>query len=252
MIQYSKQESEIFGVPFSRLTIDDTFDNWEQLHHEINQSTSKYIKIKVKNLGQPQINQLHKLKHKLTLLEVLRVYKTKNLFEIPFVHEHEDLITVKATESHKEELSKFVIETYNEIPFGNYTPDYLLEIFPIDKQLQCITSYFCDNFIGQYPDKVAYLYYNQEKKLIGTVISEHYNEGNGDAGTFPYYLAVANDERNKGYQFKLSNATKLFVMNYGYPYIIGSTRLSNSYSAWALEKSGFKCLRHDWIYLLEK
>lgn len=252
MIVYSKQESNILGIPFGRVIIENNFNEWDNLKKEIDDSFSDFIRIKIKNVDGNKINNILRLAPKAHLLEILRVYKTDNLLEIPYKNEYEDLTRVKVTDDNKDILAQFILDTYEDIPFGTYTPSHLFAKFPVNVQLQNIIEYFCEYYTGQYDDKAAYLFYNQDNKLVGGVVTEHFNDNNGNAGTFPYYMAVARDARKKGIHYKLCSAIKNIALEKGYPFAIGSTRLSNLYSARAFEKCGYNCIQHDWVYLLEK
>lgn len=252
MIEYSKQESDIFEIPFGRLNIEEDFTNWSELKKEVTESDCKYIRVKIKNPKAEQLDHLFELAPKVHLLEILRVYRSEDLMVTPFENAHSDLIIEKVDENSKDILGQFILDTYDDIPFGNYTPAHIQKRFPADKQLKGIIEYFKENYTGKNKDKVAYLYFNESKKPLGCVVSDYFDNGNGDSGTYSYYVGVARDERNKGIQYKVVNFIKFFVTERGYHYLDGSTRLSNLYSARTMEKNGCKCIRYDWVYLLEK
>lgn len=252
MIEYSEQESVIFGVPFGRLNIEENFTNWKNLREEVNQSKCKYIRVKIKNPLAAQLDELFTLAPKTHLLEILRVYRSEDLRITPFENAHSDLIKEKVNNENKDILGQFILDTYDDIPFGNYTPKYIQEIFDKEKQLAGIIEYFKEYYAGKDKDKVAYLYYNQNKKLVGCVVSDYFNNNKDDNGTYSYYVGVARDERNKGIQYKVVNFIKFYIAERGYAYLDGATRLSNLYSARTMEKIGCKCIRYDWVYLLEK
>ncbi len=252
MIEYSNQESKIFGVPFGRLNIDENFTDWNVLKNEIEQSPCKYIRVKIKNPLAAQLDELFRLTPKVHLLEILRVYRSEDLRITPFENAHSDLIKEKVTEENKHQLEQIILDTYDDIPFGNYTPKSIQDIFPKEKQLAGIIAYFKEFYAGKDPDKVAYLYKNQDGKILGCVVSDYFNNNINDNGTYSYYVGVARDERNKGIQYKIVNFIKYYIAERGYAFLDGSTRLSNLYSARTMEKIGCKCIRYDWIYLLEK
>jgi hypothetical protein len=252
MIDYSKQESDIFGVHFGRLNIDEDFDDWSALKAEVDASACNYIRVKIKNPKGPQLDNLFSLAPKVHLLEILRVYRSEDLTVTPFENAHSDLIIEKVNDSNKDILGQFILDTYDDVPFGNYTPAHIQERFPADKQLLGIIEFFKENYAGKDKDKVAYLYFNQEKKPLGCVVSDYFDDGKVDSGTYSYYVGVARDERNKGIQYKVVNFIKFFIAERGYRFLDGSTRLSNLYSARTMEKNGCKCIRYDWVYLLEK
>ncbi len=252
MIEYSKQESEIFGVSFGRLNIEENFTDWNALKEEVDQSECKYIRVKIKNPLAAQLDELFALTPKVHLLEILRVYRSEDLRVTPFENAHSDLIKEKVNEDNKELLGQIVLDTYDDIPFGNYTPKSIQKIFSKEKQLAGIIEYFKEYYTGKDIDKVAYLYRNQEQKIVGCVVSDYFNNSVDDNGTYSYYVGVARDERNKGIQYKIVNFIKFYIAERGYAFLDGSTRLSNLYSARTMEKIGCKCIRYDWIYLLEK
>ncbi|HOY41999.1 MAG TPA: hypothetical protein PLX60_09065 [Chitinophagales bacterium] len=252
MIDYSKQESDIFGVHFGRLNIDEDFDDWSALKEEVDASECNYIRVKIKNPKGPQLDNLFSLAPKVHLLEILRVYRSEDLSVTPFENAHSDLIIEKVNDANKDILGQFILDTYDDVPFGNYTPAHIQERFPANKQLLGIIEFFKENYAGKDKDKVAYLYFNQDKKPLGCVVSDYFDDGKGDSGTYSYYVGVARDERNKGIQYKVVNFIKFFIAERGYRFLDGSTRLSNLYSARTMEKNGCKCIRYDWVYLLEK
>jgi GNAT superfamily N-acetyltransferase len=252
MIEYSKQESDIFGIPFGRLNIDEDFNDWESLREAVNNSECKYIRLKVKNPRAAELDHINSLAQKAHLLEILRVYRSEDLMVTPFENAHSDLIIEKVNTGNSKILSKLIMDTYDDIPFGNFTPSSILEKFPQEKQLKGIIDYFEANYAGQHPDKIAYIYFSQDKKPLGCVVSDYFNYGTNDNGAYSYYVGVARDERNKGIQYKIVNFIKFYVTERGYSYLDGSTRLNNLYSARTMEKNGCKCIRYDWVYLLEK
>jgi hypothetical protein len=252
MVQYSKQESDIFGIPFGRLDIEEDFEAWDDLRKEVASSPCHYIRVKIKNPKGPELDQLLSLAPKTHLLEILRVYRSADLRVTPYENAHSDLVIEKVDDSNKDVLAKLIYDTYDDVPFGNFTPAGILEKFPAEKQLKGIVEFFKSHYAGQDPEKVAYIYYNRERKPLGCVVSDYFNNGPNDSGTYSYYVGVARDERNKGIQYKIVNFIKFYIAERGYAFLDGSTRLSNLYSARTMEKNGCKCIRYDWIYLLEK
>lgn len=252
MIEISKQESDIFGVTFGRLNLSQNFNEWEALKQEVASSACQYIRVKIENPKAAELDHLFTLAPKVHLLEILRVYRSEDLSVTPFENAHSDLIIEKVNDSNKDILAQFILDTYDDIPFGNYTPAHIQERFPAEKQLKGIIEYFKENYAGKDKDKLAYLYFNEHKKPLGCVVSDYFDRGNGDSGAYSYYVGVARDERNKGIQYKVVNFIKFFVTDRGYRFLDGATRLSNLYSARTMEKNGCKCIRYDWVYLIEK
>lgn len=252
MIEYSRQESEIFGVPFGRLNIEANFQDWDALREAVRASDCRYIRLKIKNPGGKELEQILSLAPKVHLLEILRVYRSADLRVTPYENAHSDLIIEKVDASNVDILCRLIEDTYDDIPFGNFTPSAILEKFPPDKQLKGIIEYFRAHYAGQDPEKVSYIYFSQDKKPLGCVVSDYFNYGPDDNGTYSYYVGVARDERNKGIQYKIVNFIKFYIAERGYAYLDGSTRLSNLFSARTMEKNGCKCIRYDWVYLLEK
>ncbi|MCB0507271.1 MAG: hypothetical protein R2739_06555 [Chitinophagales bacterium] len=252
MIEYSKQESEIFNVPFGRLNIDEDFEDWTSLQQAVTDSNCKYIRIKIQNPRATQLDHILSLAPKVHLLEILRVYRSPDLSVTPFQNEHEEFKIKIVDEKHSDKLAQFIFDTYEDIPFGNYTPASILKIFPTDLQLNGIVEYFKEYYCGKDEKKAAYLFYNASNKPIGCIVTDYFDNGKGSSGSYSYYVAIARDERNKGYQYKVVNYIKFLVTERGYKFLDGSTRLTNLYSARTMEKVGCKCIRYDWVYLLEK
>lgn len=250
MIEYSKQESNIFNVPFGRLNLDENFNDWEELKQEINTSPCKFIRVKIKNPNGIQLDKLISLTTNAHLLEILRVYSSEHLSSSSKTQE--DLIIEIADNKNNSNLGQFVLDTYEDIPFGNYTSSTILNIIPKEKQLKALAAYFNDFYTGQSDDKCAIYFYNTNKKLIGCSILDLKHEGEKSTAAYIYYIGVSKDERNKGNQFKIVQSLKSFIQNKGIERLYCSTRLLNLFSARAFEKNQYKCIRHDWVYLLEK
>ncbi len=252
MIEYSKQESNIFNVPFGRLNLDENFNDWDVLKQEIKSSPCKYIRVKIKNPNGLQLEKLCSLTSNAHLLEILRVYSSENLLTTPFEHTHNDLIIEIADNNNESNLGLFVLDTYEDIPFGNYTSSSILNIIPKEIQLNALVAYFNDFYTGKSDDKSAIYFYNTNKKLVGCAIIDLLHEGENSTAAYIYYIGVAKDERNKGNQCKIVQSLKYFIQNKGIEKLYCSTRLLNLFSARAFEKNQFKCIRYDWVYLLEK
>lgn len=252
MIEFSKHESEIFNVPFGRLLLEEDFSDWTTLKQQIADSECKYIRVKLKNPRADELDNLFTLAPKVHLLEIMRVYRSADLLTTQLPDEPQDICVEIVEQSSKEKLAQFVADTYDDITFGNYTPTHLLKQFPEATQLQNLIEYFRDNYCGNNPNKVAHFYYNQENKLIACSIVDFLNQHQPNSAAYLYYISTARDERNKGIQFKTVNKLMHIIKNQDYHYFECATRLTNLFSARTMEKSGCKCYRYDWVYLLEK
>src|SRR5580704_16539087 len=88
MVEYSEQESKLFGVDFGRLIIPAGFNNWELVEEEVLHSKCKYIRARIQNPKSAGLEKLGNLGRKAHLLEILRLYSSEDLLVTPFENEH--------------------------------------------------------------------------------------------------------------------------------------------------------------------
>lgn len=177
MITHSKQESRIFGLPFGRINLEENFNSWDELKAQIAVSGCKFIRVKVPNPNALVLDKLKSLTRKLHLLEILRVYRSADLLVTPFQNEHGGLKFELVNESNINTLADIIFESYDDIPFGNYTPPEIMKIFPADVQLKGIVEYFKENYTGHDPDKLAYIAYLPDGKPVGCSVSDYFDQG---------------------------------------------------------------------------
>lgn len=246
MVDYSGHESDIFGILFGRLSIDEHFSNWHAIQEEIASSDYKYIRAKIKNPLNSDIDNLKELGKAAHLLEIVRSYTTHDLTTYQVESVFDDFIYVKVQEATKDLFLQTFNETYEDIPFGSYTPAVLLEKFSISLQRKSISSYFYNYYDGSCPDKRAYLIYNKQEEVVGCLTIDFF-----DTETYSYYVGVKKEFRKKDILLKTINFIHYTTQQDNLLYAKGSARLHNVYSQKAFDKSGMKCTGYDWIFLLE-
>lgn len=249
MIQLAEKDSEIFGLPFGRVLLEDNFMDWALLKEAIEDSVCRFIRVKIKNFNSEKLSKLNSFDKKLHLLEVLQIHRTPNLIEIPTINDNTNLNYTILT--NKQQLAELIKETYTDKPFGNYFPAHLLNQFPLQKQLDCLTAYFSEYHTGKDKNKNTQLFYDNNA-LIGLTITEVYTDKKGERILFPNYVAVLPEQRNKGYQSKICTVLKQMAIEQKLMYVEGSVRLSNAHSINGFRKAGYKVINNDWIYLIEK
>ena len=79
MIEYSTHESTVLGTSIGRLMIDRQFDEWDVIKEEISKSNYEYLRIKVQNPLNHELDRLNSLCKTAHLLEIVRSYTTYDL-----------------------------------------------------------------------------------------------------------------------------------------------------------------------------
>lgn len=245
-IEYSQHESEVFGISFGRTSIEENFSNWQEIQDEIAVSDYKYIRTKIKNPTNTDIDNLKELGKSAHLLEIVRSYTTEKLDTYQVASICDDYVYIKVQESTKELFFEMFIETYEDIPFGSYTPAVLMEKFSISLQKKSLSSYFYNYYDGSCPEKESYLIYNQQKNLVGCLTIDFFEHE-----TYSYYVGIKKEFRKNDILLKTINFIHLVTQQRNLLYAKGSARLHNVYSQKAFDKSGMKCTGYDWIFLLE-
>jgi hypothetical protein len=246
MVEYSGHESDVFGISFGRLNLDEHFSNWQAIQDEIAFSNYKYIRTKIKNPTNSDLDNLKELGKSAHLLEIVRSYTTHDLTTYRVESIFDDFIYVKVQEDTRNLFLQTFNDTYEDIPFGSYTPAVVLEKFSISLQRKSISSYFYNYYDSSCPEKQAYLIYNKQQDLVGCLTIDFFN-----TETYSYYVGVKKEFRKKDILLKTINFIHFTTQQSNLLYAKGSARLHNVYSQKAFDKSGMKCTGYDWIFLLE-
>lgn len=246
-IEYSNHESDIFGVSFGRINIEENFTDWTKIQEEIAISDYKYIRAKVKNPINTDIDNLKELGKSAHLLEIVKSYTTERLNTYEIVSICDDYVYVKVTPDTKKIFFETFNETYEDIPFGTYTPGVLLERFSIPLQRECLSTYFYNYYDGSCPGKESFLIYNKQENLVGCLTIDFFADE-----TYSYYVGIKKEFRKNDILLKTINFIHLETQRRNLFYAKGSARLHNVYSQKAFDKSGMKCTGYDWIFLIEQ
>lgn len=244
MIEYSKQESEIFGVPFGRANLEENFDNWNDLKKEFSNSECRFLRIKIQNPKAQNIDELNAKFDKVHLLDILRVYRS---FDVPVENIHRNLRFEVVTPATIHILEDIINETYDDMPFGNYTPSAILKIFPREIQLKALKEYFTEFYDGRLSDKIGYIIYDNLENSVGCLVTDFLENS-----TYTYYIGVKKEFRSNQIFFRVINFIYYFTKQRDLAYGECAARISNFYSQKTLEKSNMRFVRYDWVYLIEK
>jgi hypothetical protein len=245
MIIYSKGESDILGVKFGRTSMDKSFTDFEVLKTEIVSTGYDYLRIRIDNPTNISLDGIRRLGKSLHLLEILRTYSTQNLqaFKLDIIHED---YSYKAVSLDTIDLFLQIFEeTYEDIPFGSYTPHQVLEKFTKAQQWKCLYDFFSVNYMGDNPDALGFIIYNPIGEAVGCLTIDAFEEE-----TYTYFVGVKKAYRNNDILFKTINFIHHYAQGSGRKYAKGAARLHNIFSQRAFDKSGMDCLGYTWIYLV--
>jgi hypothetical protein len=246
MIEYSTHESTVLGTSIGRLMIDRQFDEWDVIKEEISKSNYEYLRIKVQNPLNHELDRLNSLCKTAHLLEIVRSYTTYGLNNMPLEDWSGDFNFVQVDATTRELFFDTFKETYEDIPFGSYTPETVFKRFDLETQRTCLSSYFYNFYTGNYPEKAAYLIYHHEQELVGCLSIDFF-----ETESYSYYVGVKKAFRKNNILLKSINFIHRTTQSKKLMYAKGSARLHNLYSQKAFDKSGMLCTGYDWIYLLE-
>lgn len=246
MIEYSKRESDIFGVLFGRAEIKDTTTDWNAIDSKIKSKKFDFIRLKIKNPTTEQTHQLHQLSKQVHLLEILRVYGNEISQRKDITFAFDDYIYKTVDSSNMDKLISIIENTYEDIPFGNYTSPYILNLFPAEKQRENFIDYYRNEFQKTNNNKTAHIIYNLQNVAIGCIVTEVFKDY-----TYTNYVGVLKQFRNKHVLTKTINFIQYTYLLDNFPLGFGAARLSNIHSQKAFESNGMFLHGYDFIYLLE-
>ena len=246
MIEYSKQESEIFGVDFGRLDMKSDFTDWNKLEEEIKNSRCKYIRAKIRNPTSNQTQQLNRICKRNNLLEILRIYSFTPDFNKEYVFSFDEYIYKDINKDNIDKLFKLIKNSYQDIPFGNYTTLDVLKVFPIEKQMKNLTDYYRKGLLKPDSNMKSQLIYNLNNEIIGCIVTELFRDC-----SYTNYVGVLNEFKNKHVLTKTINFIQYQVVKNKLTAGLGGARLSNLYSQKAFESNNMIFDGYDFIYLME-
>lgn len=247
MVEFSKIESDIFNLSFGRLNMTDELIDNLIIKQKIKQLNLDFIRLKIRNPNTKQIHQLHDLCKQVHLVEILRVY-VYNIFYPFSINDasKQELFYKKVDKDDINELIFIIKNTYTDIPFGNYTSPYILNFFPVDKQLNNFIEYYKIELLKPLTNKIAFIIYNESNESIGCIISEVINDS-----SYTYYVGVLEKHRNRNVLTQTIKFIKTIVEQSNLKSGFGAARLSNIYSQKAFEKNNMDFIGYDFVYLLE-
>jgi hypothetical protein len=135
--------------------------------------------------------------------------------------------------------------TYSDHPLGYFQYPELARSFPIDLQLENVSSFFSDYFSGVEPGKEAHIGYIDDEP-VACFASEFYDP----LTTMTSYAGVKAGNRGRGL-FRDILRQLVFISNAkGKQSSAGGARLENLPSQYAMEKEGASCYGHDLVYMV--
>ncbi len=245
MIIFSKGESDILGAKFGRIALDSSFNDFHLLKNEIISLDYDFLRVRIDNPGSFIQEGLNTVGTSVHLLEILRAYTTKSLQSYDLKVIYGDYNYQKVSHDTLGLFLELVEETYEDIPFGTYTPKVVLDRFSKSNQLQSLVDYFRQNYDGSNSVSEAFLIYNKENEVVGCLTID----SSADE-TYTYYVGVRKAYRNNDILFKTINFIHHYAQLSGKLYAKGAARLHNIFSQRAFEKSGMNCSGYTWVYLI--
>ena len=245
IINYSENESQVFGRRFARFDIPKHFNDWNLLRYEIEALKIDFLRLKISDPNHETTNEILQLGKKTYLLEILRHYSSSDLLQnISGLETFSELEYKIVNHQNIEQFKQIVDETYEDIPFGTYTSNEILDYFPLDKQKNNLVDYFGKQYNGDNPQKEAYIIYLNDI-AAGCIITDYLSDY-----SYTNYLGILrpyrkNDLFSKTFHFVVNTA-----MEKKLKFASSSARLHNIFSQRGFEKYwNFKS--HDWIYLVK-
>lgn len=245
IITYSENESQVFGSRFARFDIPKHFNDWDLLKYEIKELKIDFLRLKISDPNYETTNDILHLGKKTYLLEILRHYISPDLSQNTAKSEvFSDLRYEIVNHQNVEQFKQMVDETYEDIPFGTYSPNEVLDYFPLDKQRSNLVDYFGSQYNGSNHQKGAYIIY-QNDIAAGCLITDYF-----DDHSYTNYLGVLRPYRKNDLFSKTFNFVVNTAIEKKLTFASSSARLHNVFSQRGFEKYwNFKS--HDWIYLVK-
>lgn len=244
MMEFSERESKLFNLRFGRATIHSDSNNLKEVIEKSKALDLDYLRVKIVNPDSHFLANLSQIEPHAYLMGIIKLYKRRPGKD----HEpygNPDLVFKKVTEGDKHMFKEFVKSIYVGYPMGYYQYPDLNASFPLDLQLENISSYFSDYFSGADDNKEAYIGYVDGQPVTCFVMDF------GDPKVAScLYAGVIQTYRSKGvFKDAITYLTSLADAR-GIRQVIAGGRLENLSSQYGMAKDIGICYGHEWVYML--
>jgi hypothetical protein len=244
MMEFSERESKLFNLRFGRATIHSDLDTLDEVIKQSRANNLDYLRLKVTDPDSHFLSRLSSIGHRAYLTGIIRLYKgTVELS--PSEVFNPDLLYKKVDFSQKEIFKDFISSVYADYPLGYFQYPELSERFPLDLQLQNISSYFADYFSGTYTDREAYMGYVHDEPVTCFVL-----DFNIAKVASCLYAGVVQPYRSKGVFRDIIRQMCQITHARGIRQLIAGARLENVSSQYGMSMEIGICYGHEWVYII--
>lgn len=247
IVQYSEHESRDYGLTFGRAELGTDFDSWEILRSEIQHKAYDFVRLKIRNPNTIQTRQIQSLSGQQHLLEILRVYTVRYPQRTSLIFDFGEYSFERTEKTNTDLLLQLIDETFEDIPFGNYTTATVLNNFPIEKQRKNLINYYRTELQKEQPNIEAFFIHTPESKNTGCILTTLFENA-----TYTNYVGIRKSQRHKHALTKTINFLQFFYLQEKFQEgVSGAARLSNLHSQKAFESNHMTFIGYDFVYLLE-
>ena len=243
MIEFSERESKLFNLRFGRTTIPSGFNEWDKVIEESKTLALDYLRVKVVDPDSLFLSRLPSIAPRIYLIGIISLFK-KKVEQDPEAYDNPDHVFKKVTQSEKQIFKDLIREVYTGSPMGYFQYPELNASFPIDLQIENISSYFSEYFTGTDDTKVAYIGYRE-----GVPVSCFVLDFKDPKVTVCLYAGVIQKYRGMGAFKDASMYVTMLAHSRGARQIAAGARLENVSSQFSMSKVGY-FYGHEWVYMI--
>ena len=244
MIEFSERESILFNLRFGRATINSDFDQWNEVYNSAKLLDLQYLRLKIVNPDSGFLSRFNQVKVGVSLMDIIRLYKII-MSETHANYSKARVEFRKVNPADRELLKNLLKTTYTDVPFGYYEYPRIKNDFPLELQLENISTYLSDHFSGVETGKEAYIGYLDDKPI--ECFASHF--GNDKIAT-TLYAGILKEYRDKDLFQDMIRFFKALCLSKGMTKAVCGARLENLGSQYAMEKEGSICYGHEWVYMI--
>jgi hypothetical protein len=243
-MEYSERESKIFNLKFGRATIRSDSDNLQSIIEESKNLGLDYLRVKIVNPDSHFLAKLSQIEPRAYLMGIIKLYKRRA------GQDHEpisnpDLVFRKIGLEGRQLFKDFVRNTYTGFPMGYYQYPELDASFPLDLQLENISSYFSDYFLGSDLAKEAYIGFINDLPVACFVM-----DFSDPKVASCLYAGVIQAYRSRGVFKDAITQLTMLADQRGIKQVVAGARLENLSSQYGMAKDIGVCYGHEWVYML--
>jgi hypothetical protein len=244
MIEFSERESQLFNLNFGRASVNSHFDEWSQILEQSRAHKLDYLRIKVVDPDSDFMEKLASINAQNYLLGIIRLYK-KKVDRPGEAYFNPDIIFRKVTVEERGSFKQLIRDMYMDFPMGYFQYPELTVSFPIDLQMENISSYFSDHFSGSDATKEAYVGYLNDKPVTCFVI-----DTSDPRVALGLYGGVIKEYRAKNVFRDAIRYLTTISHERGIKQLITGARLENVSSQYGFSSEIGFCYGHEWVYMI--